>query len=352
MPKQYWYNAQLLRLIAAISIVYIHLEAALLTVSSDVEWLYALRTGTDTFFVLSGFLSCYLMSRTKRSPSEFLWGRLVRIVPVFWLLTIASYFLLNAVMSAENMSTPAELALSLFFIPYEGGPILYPTWSLTLIMEFAVIVTIAHSISHRHGAWLSALFAFALAGLGALLGYDTYIVHIALNPMICDFGFGALLAPLFARTNTASFINSWTERTGLAGLGLLALVFGIWLWTGVFTPEHATPRLFWGGLAGMLFVAASLFFDLAGFSLRARWLHWVTELAFMIYLCHLFWNIAVEKAATMLPPIGTVPLLIVTPVGVIVLAAFAYHLIEKPLTHLLIKVPPWMALNQEAEPQA
>ena len=345
MPKQFWYNAQLLRLIAAISIVYIHLEAGLLTVTTDTSWLYSLRTGTDTFFVLSGFLSCYLMGRTKRSPGEFLWGRIIRITPVFWLFTLVGFVLLNALMSAENAASPTGLLLSLFFIPYEGGPVLYPTWSLTLIMEFAVIVTLAYSLSRRHGALISALMTFGLAAIGAIIGYDIYVVHIALNPMLCDFGFGALLAMLFARAHSADY-QLWTQRAGLAGLGVLCAIAALWLWSGVFTDDPAATRLLWGGLAGTLFVATSLLFDLAGLSLRARWLTRLTELAFMIYLCHLFWNIVVEKAASLLPAEATIALLVLTPAAVTAIAAVAYYQVEKPLTRLMLRVPPWMALNQ------
>ena len=345
MNKQYWYNAQLLRLIAAVCIVYIHLEGALTVVFGHVEWLNVLRTGTDTFFVLSGFLSCYIMGRTHRPPGEFLWGRIIRIMPVFWLFTLLAFFVINALMSADNASTPSELLLSMFLVPYQGGPVLYPTWSLTLIMAFAGIVTLAYTISHRYGALIAALLTFTLAGIGEVLGRDTYAAHILLNPMICDFGFGALLAIMFAQATTAG-IRKPSQRYSLAGLGLLTLVTGVWLWSAAFTPEPELPRLFWGGLAGTLFVMSSLLFDLGGFSLRSRWLIRVTDLAFMVYLCHLFWNIGVDKASTMLPVSATIVLLVITPVAVTVIAAFAYYLIEKPLTRQLIKLPPWMALNQ------
>lgn len=47
-------------------------------------------TGVDVFFVISGFIMAVTTSHRSITPSEFIKHRIVRIVPLYWLLTLIS----------------------------------------------------------------------------------------------------------------------------------------------------------------------------------------------------------------------------------------------------------------------
>ena len=70
-------NIQVLRFIAAFSVMMVHLP-----VFEFGAW------GVDIFFVISGFIMMYI---TEYNNKNFLIKRIIRIVPLYWLLTLAVF---------------------------------------------------------------------------------------------------------------------------------------------------------------------------------------------------------------------------------------------------------------------
>lgn len=52
------------------------------------------EAGVDLFFVISGFIMWTTTGRRQIGPQEFMWHRILRIVPLYWLFTLA-YFLIT-----------------------------------------------------------------------------------------------------------------------------------------------------------------------------------------------------------------------------------------------------------------
>src|SRR6186713_1628481 len=94
-----WLNAQALRLLAAMFIVYIHLEPIFEGVGAPTGIIEVLRIGTDCFLILTAFLSVYKNPFEKERPLSWLWRRLVRIIPLYWLLTLMLFFAENIFLS-------------------------------------------------------------------------------------------------------------------------------------------------------------------------------------------------------------------------------------------------------------
>ena len=134
-------SIQILRAAAALAVVLFHLTFPL-DVSFGVLPADAFTVGAngvDVFFVLSGFIMALTTAREdQRSPVQFVWKRVIRILPLYWVLTLAVFgigmvapHLLNS-----GAATWEELAKSLAFIPYERAvdgrmaPVLFLGWTL------------------------------------------------------------------------------------------------------------------------------------------------------------------------------------------------------------------------------
>ena len=98
-------------------VAYLHLSSQWPPYSGFLE-LGRLQTGVDIFFVISGFI----MSVTSRDsrPGEFAARRLIRIVPLYWLLTItlAAAVLIRPQFFRTTVMSGTYLIKSLLFIPY------------------------------------------------------------------------------------------------------------------------------------------------------------------------------------------------------------------------------------------
>src|SRR3954468_7709924 len=51
------------------------------------------QSGVDLFFVISGFIMMYITEQDT-DPVSFMKSRLLRIVPMYWLMTAVAFFLL------------------------------------------------------------------------------------------------------------------------------------------------------------------------------------------------------------------------------------------------------------------
>ena len=103
------------------------------------------QAGVDIFFVISGFV-IYLASIEGRiRPGEFVKRRIVRIVPLYWVATLAlvAAAVCAPQLFATTVVTPQNVGQSLLFIPsYSAAfpdqiwPVLVPGWSLNYEMFF------------------------------------------------------------------------------------------------------------------------------------------------------------------------------------------------------------------------
>lgn len=116
---------------------------AVLIFTEHVQFLEYGLFGVDIFFCLSGFM---MMLSTEESGEHFLGKRIVRLVPLYYLLTlmtfVASIILPGAFEQTE--ANPIFLIKSLLFIPFEitGGvvqPLVRVGWTLNAEMFFTLL---------------------------------------------------------------------------------------------------------------------------------------------------------------------------------------------------------------------
>ena len=199
-------SLQILRALAAVAVTVSHFQFDLARITdtqiAKPAYLQLGIAGVDLFFVISGFVMVYasepLYARTG-GPSTFFMHRVIRIVPLYWLVT-GLYLLIAVIIPAFDKGYSFNMvAASLFFIPYmkpEGvmQPIVGQGWTLNYEMMFYVIfalavvgsrqVAVAIALSTLVGACIAG---WALQPLPPMMAFWT-------NPIILEFTYGMLIA--------------------------------------------------------------------------------------------------------------------------------------------------------------
>jgi exopolysaccharide production protein ExoZ len=171
-------NLQLLRAFAALAVVFYHTDYRF---GADVHTEFQ---GVAVFFVISGFIMTYI---TRKDASQFLTHRFIRIVPLYWMSTLAMVAAAALASTATWADTTwSNLARSLLFIPYRNGagniePLLGLGWTLNLEMLFYLLFGAMLFVSRR---WAPILTCAAVLALKTLprLGCTTAVCQLYADP--------------------------------------------------------------------------------------------------------------------------------------------------------------------------
>lgn len=148
-------NIQILRALAAIIVIFVHAQDWVIKNGfsyGDYENLtfnvrYWGNVGVDLFFVISGYIMFMINSKKQRDSLDFLINRILRIVPIYWLLTFCIFILYLILPSLFRATTYGveQVLTSLFFISHFWGyevPALYVGWTLEYEVFFYVLFSL------------------------------------------------------------------------------------------------------------------------------------------------------------------------------------------------------------------
>jgi exopolysaccharide production protein ExoZ len=285
-------------------VVYYHLTVQIPTYTPYLDFHGAfdsrnLGTGVHIFFVISGFI---MMATTQRVlPGEFLRRRLIRIVPLYWLLTIAVVILSYLNYFKQTVVTPDRIAKSLLFVPYVASsgriePLLVPGWTLNVEMFFYLSFSAALCISRSYRSMVISVF-FAVLVLGGRALSDPIqspVLWLLTREWMLEFCTGMLIGQLYLRSQLV--VSKW--------ICLVSIVcgFGILLSGGLLS--LGIPILY-------VLPATLIVLGIVGYEVGFGFKLWkpvalLGDASYSIYLSHLF-----------------------------ALALLLYHFIEKPLHNML-----------------
>lgn len=334
------FNVQVLRGIAAISVVWVHasmlVPAELVPVTIG-QFGYG---GVDLFFVISGFIMVCSTHGRKITPSEFMKKRIKRIVPLYYFVTIAVVVNSAALPEYFNSTRPDvyNLINSLAFIPFEKSegriyPIYYLGWTLNYEMAFYLLFAGSLWMSYVNRGAIVALVIIVAFGLGfSLRGLEPYgvVAFYYTRPIIVDFVFGILIGYFWVYTRR----ESRTFSLLLVVAGAIWFVFGGYLISfghGEVLPPTDTVLRF--GVPSALIVAGAVGLERSGWKIGARLMHQCGDASYSIYLFHYFFVAAVIAVTSDLA-LGTsqrVLLAAAAIIGAVALGMAAYRLVERPL---------------------
>jgi peptidoglycan/LPS O-acetylase OafA/YrhL len=332
VEKRFWNNIQVLRLFAAYSIVYIHLEAVFYALGESRLVLDVLRLGTDLFVVVAGFLTAQVLVLSKKSGLEYLKHRATRILPLYFLFTILAYVVETRLMQ-HNEDSFSDLLMSLTFIPYGSYPVLYPTWTLQIIVGFSLIVGLVHLIAPRHSVYIASALVVAATVAGAVTKPSNSVLAFYTNPIVVDFAFGVAIFKLVT-SNAIGRLPSNMAPFAMAGI---ILCLSLAVMRPFYWPE--VPRLVALGIPASGLLIGVLLLETSGVAISSSTINFLAKCTYAIYLCHWFVNIVAEKTVAESGDSEVVSLLMLlaAPLAVTVVAIFIYLYVEAPTTRFLAR---------------
>jgi exopolysaccharide production protein ExoZ len=279
---------QALRAVAALLVVLLHAFETwgerVDPAAPGVNWENG-AAGVDIFFIISGFvmvISSRRLADRRDGWLIFLRHRVVRIVPLYWLLTTAK-ILAVAALGGVVLRTGLDfnfVAGSYLFLPVTDSaghfrPVLPVGWTLTY--EFLFYLFFAAALAMRVDVLRIVVPGLGLIAALALIRTDTWPPWtILFDTIVVEFVFGVLLA-------------KWTLQgfrlpPGIAG-GLVLVGFGSIL---TLTMVSENTRVLTWGIPAFAIVAGAVSLEPSVAPRMPRWLLALGDASYSIYLSHGF----------------------------------------------------------------
>jgi exopolysaccharide production protein ExoZ len=289
-------SIQYLRAVAAVMVAYFHAVDQIPAYKPLLDrYLLGnlnLASGVDIFFVISGFIM--LISNRNSAPVSFAIRRVIRIVPLYWFLTVALALL--ALWLPEQFRTTvvsgAAVIKSLLFVPYlnpghpgEVFPLLVPGWSLNLEMFFYLVFAFVLLAAGPWRLWIvgaifGVLVLLGLAGKGTAAAPELLFYT---DVRLLEFWLGMLIAHFTLQDSL--------RLSRFAAIALMVAGFAVLL-TGF--PVNGLPagsffRTVLGNvLPSAAVIVGAITMERNGWVGQHRWLHWLGDASYSIYLTHIF----------------------------------------------------------------
>jgi exopolysaccharide production protein ExoZ len=293
--------------------------------------------GVDLFFVISGFVMVHSSERLfgrDGAVQEFLWRRIIRIVPLYWTTTtiLLAYILVHyRGLAAANLSIEA-VAASYFFIPYPqlNGviPVHSVGWTLNFEMFFYVCFAASLSFDKRLSVPLLLVGLCVFVVCGPLAPFP--LSYLA-SPLVLEFAFGAAIA-LVAKSHAR--IPSFLSAAIILLSGAALLCSSYW--------PHVPRIAAWGLPSAAIIAAIALANSQANAGKTLRPMLLLGDASYALYLTHPLVISIPKHLAAVSPLEKSAPYLYGASLSAAAVAvAIIVHLAcEKPATRFLRKLTP------------
>ena len=285
-----WHSIQYLRGFAAMAVVWLHAHVELDIVNGlDLTTPYYGDFGVDIFFVISGFIIWIATDNDRSQPVAFWRRRAIRVVPLYWLCTLAMAFLIVAMPSLFGQSELdlSHLIRSLLFIPHydplEPGityPFLQVGWTLNFEMFFYASFGLALLLRPGFRALAIASWLIILVLAGAIFEPESALLATYTDPLLLEFLAGMLIGYASRRCQQPPLIVGY-------GLVFLALASFVAFDQGL-DVKHIDWRVLCWGLPATLLIAGVVMIEQHKPFPRFKAAHLLGDASFSIYLSHPF----------------------------------------------------------------
>jgi len=327
-------NIQALRGIAALLVVFAHLLIIERKYSPDQilgEYMGFGLAGVDLFFVISGFIMVHVAAHSKRGPRpvlDFLFARITRIYPLYWLVSAALVviWVWRPELVFSSVSQAPDMLKSFALYPDTRPPLLVIGWTLVHEMGFYLVFALVLLLKPKWLLPFLGLWALVLAA-GQFYGLDTAgpVRAILFSPLSYEFLAGALAGWIFHKSKA-----KFAAATLIVGLILWAVTLYVLISAGHVMIESPMGRAIHFALPATLVV-----YGLAGLKTNMpKWSQTLGDWSYALYLTHilslsLFGRIWAKFAAQ--GKWDNLPALILMTLASIAVAGLTYKLAEKPM---------------------
>jgi peptidoglycan/LPS O-acetylase OafA/YrhL len=252
-------------------------------------------SGVDIFFVISGFIMAVTQAEPRASggaaAGAFLHRRLLRVAPLYWVLTGLAFCL--AMIAGPAVRTPIgpdKFLMSMAFLPYSITPldmantahlayVIPMAWTLTFEWLFYLVFAAALLLPMPAVGRLRfiAVAFVVLVASGLLMQPESLLLQVATSPLLFEFLLGCGAAMLYRR--------GWRLDAMLTLL--LALCAGAVLAHG-WHHDVYQRTVIWGLAAFVLILSASAGKPMAWMTAISRPFEHLGDISYSLYLSHFF----------------------------------------------------------------
>ena len=302
--------------------------------------------GVDLFFVISGVVIASVTTGRFGAPRNaliFLYHRLARIFPIFWIYTtitlIAVHF--NSLDSSGAHRHSYNLLASYLLIPTHLPMLLLQGWTLSFELYFYLVFFLLLLLVHeRIAPWLLALWGIAVIVLKLHIGLSPIpIVQLLISPFVLEFLAGCIIFHIYRRS-----------RLHPVGGILLVAVSLLWLAAIIVYTAHIHSDAYWiidhPWRRPLLYGSFATIFLLGAIELErthiVRYLPILSSIgdwSYSIYLSHAFVLALIARLIVRLQ-LNPTSILLITFIGlpaVIVVGYLSHIYLERPLLTLFYK---------------
>lgn len=342
-PSKTIANVTALRLLSTYCLVIYHGRPALLSAGFSDQFVGILRAGTDLFLVCSAFLAIHTNSSKPTTGRRFFIKRAVRIVPLYWIITLLVFVLSAAVPTLFQATRPeiSELLKSLFFIPYEKKnhaiqPMVFVAWTLNYIMLFAVIYAASIGMVGGPRAWIVAIILLCcLMVAGVAHNFEAAALRFYTSPILADFIFGIILSKFYNLSTWASRLHPRRNQEVifllLAALSAFAMIcLQPYLWPHI----HRSIGL---GIPCLVLIGLAIRAEILGVKIKCWSIKELSKFTFSIYLSHFFCTGLLALFVKRNNPLSLSELAVglsATILGSTILGCVLFYLVESPIARL------------------
>ena len=314
---------------------------ALFVALEHVRFLNCGAFGVDIFFIISGFMA---MFATHNDTKHFMKKRLIRIYPLYALLTVGTFFLLLIVPGLFHLTeaNPIYLVKSLCFIPFEISPgIIQPLvrvgWTINYEMLFYLLFFISFRISHKYRGLICSALLGILVLLLQMLPLESTCLRFYGDFIQLEFVFGILTYYIVRKLYQVCEEKSFTSLLSYLSI---PIVLGLFIYLAI-TKQHTDisgmGRVLYWGLPALIIVLCTFIVNLN--ITMPKFMIVLGNMSFSIYLLHYYPLMFIDRkiySFESYSPKGVV--FVVCGLLVVILISYISHLlIEKKLTRYLRK---------------
>ena len=295
--------------------------------------------GVDLFFVISGFIMVYVSRNAFGRPGnvgKFIKRRLIRVVPLYWLMTTAMIAVILVMPDSVHTATrdPLQWLFSYLFIPHERmtdglvRPVLGLGWSLEYEMYFYALFALGLFLPRKYAIPLVCATIALVCAVGAMAEGKNTILHFFSRPVTLEFAAGAVIGWFYL---SGGRLPMWFAMASI--LAGLAILFA----DPAFDALVEAKRHIYYGIPALLIVSGATLFRNARDYRAGRPLLLAGDSSYATYLVHPFVLGGLALGARKLHQAETLPPELFAPV--FILTAIASSLIAGYLVHRFVDEP-------------
>lgn len=319
------YSVQLSRAIAAVLVVVCHAihKQGQLSGTGRI-WAFG-GSGVDLFFIISGFIMCHVSARKPISARQFLWARVLRIMPLYWTLSLIALAVFIWDPAIVNSSGGTTTVLNSFTLVPNGDKFLIQTgWTLSYEFIFYLVFAASLFFARVNYIVFIAVSIILLVGIGMFMSPSSPIIQLLTGSLLLEFlmGVGAYLYVCRVSHHTA-------VSATLLGVGIIMLGY-------VAYTNHSQYRVIVYGIPYMIFFAGLVSFEglvrLSANQGIGRVMKLLGDASYSMYLSHPF-SLAVggmilKHLHVHAPSAGSTFILVAASLGG---GVACYFMLERPL---------------------